>query len=66
MVTGVRVEMTDVCTNGTGNNVCSGNQTYTVSFTGLLNKFITSVPTGTITASTQMSTVVTGSTIYYN
>jgi len=60
MVTGVRVEMTDFCTNGTANNVCSGNQTYTVSFKGLLNKFITSVPTGTITASTQMVTTISG------
>lgn len=37
MVTGVRIEMTQFCTNGTNLNICSGNQTYNVSFTGALN-----------------------------
>ena len=44
--------MTDVC-NGSG--VCAAASNFTIAITGLLNKFLNSIPTGTITISTQMA-----------
>lgn len=37
MVSGIRIEMSQFCTNGTNSNVCSGNNTYNVTVNGVLN-----------------------------
>jgi hypothetical protein len=60
-VTGIRIEMTDVCNPTT--KVCPKDTSYIVSITGMRNKFLSSPTAGAITVSTMM---VTTASNFYN
>jgi len=64
MVTGVRIEISTLCTDG--GNTCPGGTTGTVGFTGPKNPFITAPLSGKITLSAQMRATSGGVGTEYN